>query len=220
MGPLKLGRIEQHDNRCANFCVSSVVSAPPVSCNYTSYNVLNQGHLSACVGFSWAHQLIADPNPLSDIEATDAIFLYRLAQELDDTPGENYEGTSVLAGIKAVQQVFPEVAASYHWAFTVDELASAISSIGPVVLGISWYSGMYAIDRGGYINVSGAKVGGHAILAKGVDMEAKHFILKNSWGNTWGLHGECYLRFSDMEKLFNERGEACVPTGKLNYTPA
>ena len=220
MGPLKLGRIEQFDTRSRNFSVSSIFGTPAVSKNWDSFGSLNQGNMSACVGFSWCHQLLAEPNPVSHVEYNTAVGVYKLAQTLDDTPGESYEGTSILAGVKAIQALFPEVATSYHWAFSVEELAQAISFIGPVVMGINWYSGMYTLDNGGYIHPTGARVGGHAILAKGVDMEAKHFIMKNSWGNTWGLHGECYIHFSDMERLMRERGEACVPTGKLNYCPA
>jgi C1A family cysteine protease len=38
-------------------------------------------------------------------------------------------------------------------------------------------------------------VGGHAVLAVGYDVAKRHFIVRNSWGDGWGMHGYCTMPF-------------------------
>lgn len=217
---LKLGRIPKFDDRSKLFSVAPYVGDKvPISKEWNSHYIqLNQGNLSACVGFSHAHYISSDPNPVSGMTNEIGIQIYKLAQTLDDWPGENYEGTSVLSGVKAAQQMFPELMESYHWAFNLENMILSIGYIGPVLLGVNWYSSMYSVGSTGFISIGGANVGGHAIEAVAVNVEQKWFRLKNSWGSEWGSNGYCRVSFNDMRRLLAENGECLVPTGKVNFS--
>lgn len=195
--------------------------------------ILDQGREGACVGFGWTADILAEPF-WADIKKLPAgfpqvpqdlaLYVYKEAKKIDEFPGEAYEGTSVLAGAKMMQNA--GVVASYSWAFSVNDIIDGIISRGPVVLGIPWYSGMYKAPNG-VLKVSGDVVGGHCILAVGFIQASKTFngedsiILQNSWGASWGKQGLAEIRVSDMEKLFAQ-GEACFPSRaayrrKTNY---
>jgi len=143
---------------------------------------------------------------LTEQSATD---IYRKARTLDEWPGEDYEGTSVIAGAKACKQL--GMIKAYRWAFGLDDLRLALGYKGPAVLGINWYEGMMSPDADGYIKPTGSLLGGHAILAFSVNERLKRISLWNSWGATFGHNGTCHVSFYDMEKLLAEQGEACVP---------
>jgi len=40
------------------------------------------------------------------------------------------------------------------------------------------------------------QVGGHAVVAVGYDTAAERFIVRNSWGTTWGMRGYCTMPFA------------------------
>jgi hypothetical protein len=171
---------------------------------------LDQGQEGACVGFAWAHELAADPvrRPAS-LEVAQRI--YNRARELDEWPGSDYAGTSVLAGAKAVCELgaLPE----YRWAFGIDDVLAAIAAHGPVVLGIPWLDTMLDPGPGGRLDVTGKPAGGHAILARGVIARGPEplVVLRNSWGADWGNRGDGYLAAGELERLLDDGGEACVP---------
>ena len=216
----KLGRIASFDDRSRNFSVADITptDVKPVTRFWRhTGDILNQGELSACVGFSWIQWAQSEPNPLSSTRE-DAVNMYTLARTLDEIPGEDYDGTSVLAGAKAMLRTFPDVYDSYHWAFGLDDLVRALSFIGPVVLGINWYSGMFKPGENSLLHITGNVVGGHAILAAGVNVEYERIALLNSWGHEWGDYGYAQISFSDMARLLSERGEACIVTNKKNYS--
>lgn len=206
------GRRVQFDERSREYPIRALLGKlKPRSYTWACDKWLNQLSEGACVGFAFAHELIAKPKVHTKITDANALSIYKFAQTIDPWPGENYSGTSVLAGVKAVQAQYPAAIKEYRWAFTMDDLLDTLGYYGPVVLGINWYEGMYSTDAEGYIHRTGKRVGGHAILANGVNVKKKHIRLHNSWGRSWGINGECFISFDDMERLLNEKGEVCVP---------
>lgn len=215
----KLGRVASFDERSRNFSVADIIPTDePLVTRFWRHTgqVLNQGNIPACVGFSWIQWTQSEPSPLSST-IDDALQVYKTAQTLDDIP-DSVGGTSVLAGAKALLQMFPDIYSSYHWAFSIDDLIRALSYIGPVVLGINWYSGMFKPDNTGTLHINGNIIGGHAILAAGVNVEQRRIALLNSWGQEWGDNGYAQISFDDMSRLLSERGEACIVTNKKNYS--
>ena len=102
---------------------------------------------------------------------------------------------------------------NYWWASNVDEVTSALLTLGPVVVGTFWYESMNKFDDKGRISdISGKQIGGHAYLLNGVDTEKGYFRIKNSWGPNWGNNGYGFIKISDFGKLLKNRGSACIAT--------
>lgn len=169
----------------------------------------NQGNTPMCVGYAWSHWISDGPVFHSGNQPIiQPSTIYYEAQKIDEWPGENYDGTSVRAGVKYLQQTGKVV--SYYWAFDVNTLIKTILEIGPVVVGTNWYYGMFYPNVNGLIRVSGSLAGGHAYVINGVDTVNRLFRIKNSWGQSWGVRGHAYISFTDMARLINERGEICL----------
>ncbi|MBR4326426.1 MAG: TerB family tellurite resistance protein [Bacteroidales bacterium] len=73
----------------------------------------------------------------------------------------------------------------------------------PIIFGVALYD---SFDRGrnGRIpdpspdEVRRAEHGGHAMLCVGYSDVDKVFIVRNSWGETWGDHGYCYMSYNNV----------------------
>lgn len=191
----------------------AVPADKPVSKKWRTPIVLDQGKEGACVGFAWtgwagSYSKAWKPT-LKDADAFD---LYHAAQRDDETPGENYEGSSTLGGAKASQELGR--VSSYHWATTIDEIILALGHIGPVVVGINWYDGMYE-PVGDELKVTGTLAGGHDILINAVDLKKERMRFHNSWGRDWGHLGEAWMSIADVERLvIKEQGDCCLAIKK------
>ncbi len=228
-----LDRVVHFDERSRNFPIRAAINTGAFKTTTWDCHTYNdQGTQGACVGFGWSHELAAQPYPVPT-NATLATQIYKRAQQLDVWPGEDYSGTSVLGGAKAVSELRNNIGepyiSEYRWAFGISDVLLALSHQGPVVLGLNWYSGMFDTDYYGYLRVSGSLAGGHCLLATGVNLEpapdhegemtelshidpsGSYIILHNSWGKDWGVGGKARMTLQDMTRLLSEQGEACVP---------
>lgn len=207
----RLDRIPQFDPRSRNFPIRTLVEGRPLRAyTWRAGQVLDQGSEGACVGFAWAHEMLARPKAVKGLSNDFARNkIYKEAQKIDEWAGEAYDGTSVLAGAKIVQRLgyMPE----YRWAFGLEDALLAIGYAGPGVAGLNWYSGMFRPDEEGYLRVTGSRQGGHAIVVNGVDVKRHRVKLHNSWGESWGDNGMAFLDFDDFARLLGEDGEFCVP---------
>lgn len=213
MNKALLGRKYAKDVRDLNYLIknSGVLTATTATSKYWDDNEWwgDQGDSPKCVGYAWAHWVEDGPVThagTAPILSPDVI--YRDAQKLDEWAGENYEGTSIRGGVKAVQS--KGYIKSYLWGYDLQTLIQTVLTKGPVVVGTNWYEGMFYPDANGLIKVTGRLAGGHAYLINGVDTVKKLFRIKNSWGREWGVNGRAYIRFSDMEQLIKRRGEVCL----------
>lgn len=211
----RLGRVPQFDERSKQYPIRTLVTQLiPRSYTWSCLVNLDQAQTPDCVGFSWAQELAARPVVIPSVTNAKGITLYKMAQQLDEWPGEDYEGSSVLGGAKAVQQL--GYMKEYRWAFGLDDLIMGVGHNGPAILGINWLEDMFSPDPTGLISVSGAVAGGHAILCNGVSITKKLFRLHNSWSSSWGANGDCFVTFDDMDKLLKDQGEACFPVNRVN----
>lgn len=214
----RLDRLVQFDERSRDYPIMATIEETEPRTKWWRHTAkLDQGREGACVGFAWSHELNAAPVEVPDITDAFAQRIYKRAQQIDEWPGENYSGTSVLAGAKAVQELGH--LDEYRWAFGIEDVILTLSWHGPVVLGINWYYGMYFPDANRYIRPGGNLVGGHAIMAIAYSHEAQEIWLLNSWGPDWGLDGLCRIRVADLDRLLREQGEACVPVVRGGGTP-
>lgn len=216
MTQYSLGRFVEFDHRSLAHPIKPLLPTvpPPRSYTWSCQRTLDQFADGACTGFAWAHELIAKPGVTKEVTNEDAKKIYHRARELDQWPGEDYEGSSVIAAAKATVEYYPDKIKAFKWAFGLDEVIQTLGYYGPVVLGINWHQGMFEPDSSGYIHATGPIMGGHAILARGVYVKLEAVKLHNSWGPDWGNNGSCMISFKDLKKLLKANGEACVPVRK------
>jgi hypothetical protein len=221
----RLARLQQFDVRSKKYPVRKLVaSEKPRSYTWPCDAVLDQGPDGACVGFAVTHELIAIPVAVESLNAQFAKEeIYWEAQKIDPWEGGSYpgastfyEGTSVLAGIKAAQK--RGFINEYRWAFGLEDLILAVGHCGPAIVGINWYESMFDPFPCGYLHPFGQIAGGHAILVRGVNVTHQYFTLHNSWGPGWGDNGTAKITWDEMDRLLHEGGEAVIPTRRADPT--
>jgi hypothetical protein len=218
------------DERSKDFPLRAAISARPKRRTKKWRNgvILDQGREGACVGFGWTAEALSTPVAVDlkrlkadapDDPTAFAHHIYERAKVLDIWAGEDYDGTSVLAGAKAMREA--GLVKEFRWCFTIEDVIDALMTKGPVVLGLYWYEGMYDAPEG-ILSVSGEIVGGHCITAVGYKLAEDSptgeatIILQNSWGYSWGIWGLAEIRVSELADLLKNAGEACVVT-KRSY---
>jgi C1A family cysteine protease len=85
----------------------------------------------------------------------------------------------------------------------VDECRIALSNKHMVVGGILVHDSFMNIKKDGIISMPGSRdrnMGGHAITLVGHNDDKEYFILRNSWGTTWGDAGYGYLPYEYLNR--------------------
>jgi hypothetical protein len=213
---LGLGHIANEDPRDKLFPLSAVLPEAPFITQKMWWDNGwwgDQGNTSMCTVYSWSHWLEDGPlvqdelgnreKPLFDVNK-----LYHKAQLNDGLPGTNYNGSTIRAVAKILQAM--GCIKEYSWADNVDDIATCILTLGPVVVGTPWYTAMFNPDSNGLIHVGGGMAGGHAYLLNGVDTVKRQFRIKNSWGKSWGQNGHAFISFDDFAKILAQGGQACM----------
>jgi hypothetical protein len=186
-----LGRHPFNDirNRSMGFVLQEEQPVVPYYKVWKHGIILDQGEEGACVGFSWQAWENSKPIGYALQQGADAAFAwYNRAKQLDPWQGEDYEGTSVLAGAKVAKE--RGGINSYLFANSFEELEVWLLSKGPVVVGSDWFNSMDKVSYDGFVQVrpeSGAR-GGHAYLLLGKN-KAGNYVFQNSWGEEYGKGG-------------------------------
>ncbi len=218
-----MGRVVSVDHRDRMF-----LAAPPSASAITRRSrhwitgpVLDQGRLPHCVAYSGEQMLVS--SPVKNKMYKTPLELYDECQANDGWEGNAYEGTSVRALMKVLKDA--GYISVYEWAFDVERTVRQVLEVGPVVIGVNWYSDMMSADTKGFIHPTGPIVGGHAIMVKGLNLDMKctdgttgAFRLINSWSERWADGGKCWLSLSAAAKLISEWGEVAVAK-ELKFQP-
>jgi len=214
-----LDRRIQFDERSRAYPIRALLPPKPLrGWTWRGGPVLDQGEEGACVGFAWAGEAGASPVRVPGITDAVALAIYQQARTLDEWPGEDYDGTSVLGGAKAMQA--RHWLREYRWGFSIDDVLDALAWHGPIVVGTNWRDAMYDPRPSGLVDVSGPVVGGHAWLLRGLSLHPRLpgetltepvVRARNSWGPSYGAGGDLFIRVADLAGLLDDQGEACVP---------
>lgn len=84
---------------------------------------------------------------------------------------------------------------------TEQALMAALAASNPIVFGISVYSSFESLDvaRTGIVPIPNMtqeqNLGGHCVLLVGYNAPNRQFLVRNSWGVTWGQGGYCWMPF-------------------------
>lgn len=224
-----LGRIVEHDPRSRNFAFSQAPKQKSVT--HAIYaNALDQKNLGSCTGNAaaqWLNTIAAKRNRqtgvinymLSAHKGTsymteeDAVALYSTATKLDEDATQSYPpvdcGSSGLGIAKALLKY--GFIAQYRHTFSFSDFQAAVEQ-QPVIVGTNWYDSMFEPDDRNVIQIStnAQNQGGHEYLIRGISWKTKRFRIRNSWGTLWGLQGDAYIPFGDMERLLSEEGDATI----------
>lgn len=165
---------------------------------------LDQGSQGACVGFGGAHHIACNPWPQMLTKAI-ARFLYDGAQDNDEWPGNNYEGTSGNGLMRFLKKA--GLIGTYYRVRTFDELCQLLSNTGPVSGGFPWKEGCFEPDRRGFIRYEGEMKGGHYVCINEVNYEQEYFGIVQSWGRDHGINGEVKVSFADMRQMIEDGGK-------------
>lgn len=95
---------------------------------------------------------------------------------------------------------------SYHRISTIDEMMACLAEGFPFVFGFTVYESFQTLKvaKTGIAPMPAKDeraVGGHAVMAAGYDQKAKRFLVRNSWGEAWGMKGYFTLPFAYLETL-------------------
>jgi len=202
-----------HDDRSKNFRAISPRQAEvlePRNRRWFRYGVYDQGQTSTCVAQTGKGILNTRPHldniPLRVRKNFSIDDFYLGAQQNDEWPGQDYDGTSGLGLCKYLAAA--GIIKEYRWCFGLQDVLLTLSHKGPVGIGVWWYTGMFYPNSEGLIEATGSQEGGHEIelIANDVDREEVEFI--NSWGAGWGKKGRGRMKWTTLERLLNEQGDA------------
>jgi len=93
---------------------------------------------------------------------------------------------------------------SYHRLATLDEMKACLASGYPFVFGFAVYESFETqlVARTGSVNMpkrSERMIGGHAVAAVGYNEKQKRFLVRNSWGDKWGMAGYFTMPYEYLE---------------------
>jgi C1A family cysteine protease len=94
---------------------------------------------------------------------------------------------------------------------SVDQVKAALAK-GPLETTLTVYTDFLLYDSGIYKHVSGNAEGGHAVSIVGYNDDGRYWIIRNSWGPTWGEGGFMRVSWDDDSGVGSETWHFNVPT--------
>ncbi len=98
---------------------------------------------------------------------------------------------------------------SYHRILTHEERLSCLTEGYPFVFGFTVYESFESqtVAKTGVVPMPSKAertVGGHAVMAVGYDDKSKRFLVRNSWGNGWGMSGYFTIPYKYLDTLADD----------------
>jgi len=187
---------------CVSFCSCSVIeSAVRIKLQNPNYSIdLSEGFLQFCGGGScggWG--LTSGLDFAKSTGVTDeACMPY--------TAGGGADMNCAASRCSDWQSRLTKIS-SYANLATMDARKSAIATSGPVLAGLEVWSDFFAYNGGVYVKSSAATrlspPGYHCICVVGYDDGQQCWILKNSWGTSWGESGFMRMKYGQADLLID-----------------
>ncbi|MDR1932154.1 MAG: C39 family peptidase [Spirochaetales bacterium] len=99
----------------------------------------------------------------------------------------------------------------------INSLKVLLAAGNPVIVGMKTYGNFAGYSGGVYKSVSGAYLGGHAMVIVGYDDSRGAFKIMNSWGENWGEKGFVWYDYNLFAQMHHT---AMVLYDKPDNTPA
>lgn len=98
---------------------------------------------------------------------------------------------------------------SYQRITNLQDMLSCLTEGFPFVFGFAVYESFESqqVAKTGIVPMpdkAERMLGGHAVLAVGFDQKTKRFIVRNSWGTSWGMEGYFTIPFEYLETLADD----------------
>ncbi len=101
---------------------------------------------------------------------------------------------------------------SYHWARTEQQVADAVTNLGPMLLACTWTEDLHQPTLTGLIGPTGEALGVNCVLISAINSRAGLYRIGTAFGPRWGLRGNAYLSREAMADLLAMPGSlACLP---------
>ena len=187
--------------------------------------IRDTGPEGTTVGFAIAYALQAAVKEKTQQSVTlSPRGIYVLAKQYDEWPGEEYEGTSVIGGLKAVREVGayleddwpymskskPETARKVAYKINayselngIDQMINALRENKVIVATIQVTNDFNTTDEEGRVTVKLPlkAIGAKAITIVGYNENTAEFKFANDWGTGWGKDGFGLIKDTDLLRI-------------------
>lgn len=197
--------------------------------------IRNQGNCGSC----WSFSLVAalrdalilfgkDPGPLSEQMMVDcAVGMYGCNGGLPEAAREavSPKGVPLLSDYpyigrngKCYRDTVKIAASAESWHFvgssnrspTVEEIKTALNTYGPLSTTVAADRRFMAYQSGIYNGCTNSQIN-HMTDIVGYDDDGQYWIMRNSWGTSWGEQGYMRIRYTDSSnRLCNNLGDETV----------
>lgn len=213
--PLPLGRIVVHDSRNRMYRHQRTSPVLVTRLHTRHIPILDQGRYGSCTGNAQVGVMGTSPEyetmPAGLVmDEALALKIYSAAEVIDGNgpfPPSDY-GSSGPSAAKAAMKL--GLISGYTHCLSLTDVLDALQ-YNTVSIGINWYESMDSPPSSGLLTVSGGVRGGHEVVLRGIDVEAKTVYGDNSWGTSWGVDGGSFrMSWVTLDRLLHEDGDGTV----------
>lgn len=173
-----------------------------------------------CVESLWPYPEMAYPTSIAAVVKTGSLqdIQVEVAKVLKENETEIHAAITEKPSIKAIKQASQHKIIRYcrlSIENDLTELKLSLSKGIPFVFGMMVPKSFFLITNNGVMampNKDDIRLGGHAMLAVGFDDEKEMFIVRNSYGETFGDKGYCYIPYQFFMGRYN------TTEGEVNNT--